>query len=187
MEYEEEGEFEEFEPTLGGQLELFGEEEEGEEEIGEIKKPEKPGKKEGEEDSEEEGEEKEKEEIEELALIPAFESMTVTKRKEQPNVVPEGEELSLPVMTMFEFVALIRSRAKELIEGAIPVVEFDPYVLNNPIDLAVREFEEGALDNYKVVRVMPSGRVEKFAIGKMTPPKWKKQKSIYNLLRLPGL
>jgi DNA-directed RNA polymerase subunit K len=73
-----------------------------------------------------------------------------------------SEKNSIPYISKYELAALISERAKEIANNN-PITIKNPKS-NNPIDIAMQEYEEGKLPK-KIKRIYPNGKIEIWSIN----------------------
>lgn len=73
------------------------------------------------------------------------------------EVVPENERITKPVLSIYERVRIIGDRARQLLEGAKPMIKGAEKL--NPKEIARLELDKGVLP-FKIVRELPNGKKE---------------------------
>ena len=113
----------------------------------------------------------EDEDVAPLKVVAPVEKAQIT------NIVPRAQRTLAPVMTEFEYEAIIKRRATELVNNATPLLpKFDIRTLQNPVRIAQRELDEGYLGNYTINRAKPGGRIEAWEVKELLLPKWSRRR-----------
>jgi DNA-directed RNA polymerase subunit K/omega len=78
--------------------------------------------------------------------------------------LPQWQESKKPRVTKYEMSRAVAERANQLINGSLPLVKIDTSKLNDPIEIANEEFEQGVLP-INVIRYFPNGEKETVVLG----------------------
>jgi DNA-directed RNA polymerase subunit K/omega len=122
---------------------------------------------EGSEDEDSENDEIIDDELAPLKVVPPIE------RRQVANEVTGSARDLPPVMTEFEYEAVIKRRATQLTKNARPLLpNFDYTVLQSPVKIAQQELNQGYLNDYQIHRVKPSGELQSWKVSELMLPKW---------------